>query len=277
MYVKRSIPFFMSVLTAVLCVVAIPPTRADFSLSQAQQAVNAFNSLNEGRGYYYNVSPDNGRFSLTTVQGGEQADLGAYSPLLGGGNMLKTFCVEPAVETATKQYGTLNYANNSTTTTSGDKLTVGAAYLYASFATGMLAGYAYDSPNYTNGKELSNAMHFLMDVYFLESPWVNWSNNDFLNGLLDVNSDKSFWEQAYDPGRYYEEIGDYSVFVMNNQDEYGSHRQDFLYLAGYDGQSSTVTPEPASLLILGVGMAGVFCVYRARKKQGTSRRDAGLC
>lgn len=251
-----------SLFLIVIFLVTSSITYADFVVEQAQNTVNAFNSLNDGKGYVYQVSPDKGRYNLTSAQGYEQANLGAYSSMTGGENFIKTFCVEPIVGTAPKQIGKLNYENNSSQTTSGHKLTLGSAYLYASFATGDLNGYNYLSPNYTNGKELSNAIQFLMGSIYD----INWYANDFLVGLLGIKDDQSYWEQVYDPGQYYDEIGDYSVFVMNNQDEYGTHRQDFLYLAEHES-GAAVTPEPASFLIFGAGLAGLALAGRLRKKR----------
>lgn len=196
--------FFTLVLTSAV--------RAEFVLEQTQNALNAFNSLNDGRGYYYSVSSGKGQWNMTTMSGYDQADFGAYSPLTGGDHFAKTFCVEPLVGTGARHYGTLNYENNSTTTTSGHKLTLGAAYLYTNYATGMLNGYDYSSGQSWQGENLTSAIQYLMGAIFDGS----WTSNDFLSALLDVNSDKSHWEQVYDPGQFYEDLGDYSVFVMNN-------------------------------------------------------------
>lgn len=241
-----------------------PMAYAEFIDLQAQKAVDEFNSLNNGQGYVYNVSPDNGRWSISTVDGYGQADFGAYSPKTSGNTYINTVCVEPIVGTAPKQIGKLNYENGSSKTTSGNALTLGSALLYTMFATGTLDGYDYDSPNYNNSNDLTQAIQFLMGSIYD----INWNANDFLSGLLDLNDDKSYWEQVYDPGQYYDEIGDYSVFVMNNQDESGTHRQDFLYLAAHSdagGSETATSPEPASLVLFGTGLGGLALSYRFRK------------
>jgi len=49
--------------------------------------------------------------------------------------------------------------------------------------------------------------------------WNNDStirNNSILRSLLSINSNKSYWLAPYDPDKLYTEIGNYSVFVMNN-------------------------------------------------------------
>lgn len=240
-------------------------THADFVNEQAQNAVSLFNSLNDGRGYYYTVSPADGTWGMTTVQGSGQADLSAYSPLVSGENFAKTFCVEPLIGTGARHYGQLNYDGSSTSTTSGNQLTLGAAYLYANFALGELSGYNYDTPSYNGSMELQGAIQYLIGADFNE----NWRSNSFLADLLGVNSDTSYWTQVYDPGQYYDELGDYSVFVMNNSDEYGTNTQDFLFLVAHEEESSggATTPEPASILIFGTGLAGLGLARRFRRKR----------
>lgn len=229
----------------------------------AQNAVNAFNNLNNGQGYFYSVAPDNGRYTLQTMAGHEQPDLGAYASSVSGPDFTKSFCVEPLVGTSPRQYGQLNYVNGTSTTKSGHSLTLGAAYLFSQFATGILDGYDYDSPEYYNGTDLTKAIQYLMGSVYNQS----WIGNEFLAGLLDVNDDQSHWSQIYDPGEYYDEIGDYSIFVMNNRSDDGSDRQDFLFLTGYEKNPGSATPEPATMLIMGLGLAGFAVARRGRKKR----------
>lgn len=241
-----------------------PIVYADFVSGQAQKAVDDFNSLNKGQGYVYRVSPFNGTWSMTTSSGYDQADFGAYSLKVAGDTFANTCCVEPIVGTGATHVGKLNYENNATTTTSGKALTLGSALLYSQFATGTLDGYNYESPNYDNGYVLTKAIQYLMGATYD----TNWSNA-FLSDLLEINSDKSYWTQIYDPGQYYDEIGDYSVFVMNNKDEYGTHVQDFLYLAAHEdtsGAGNAGTPEPASMLIFGAGLSGLALSFSLRKR-----------
>ncbi len=244
------------------------PTKihADFVTGQTQNVVDTFNSLNDGRGYYYTVSTSLGRWVMTNVEGYEQADFSAYGPSTSGENFAYSFCVEPIIGTGARHVSQLNYDGNSTKTSEGNALTVGAAYLYANFASGMLDGYDYESPSYYGDSDLIGSLHSVMGL----DDRLSWSTSEYLTAMLDVNPDQSYWEQTYDPGRFYDEIGDYSVFVMNNTDEYGTNTQDFLYLAGYEGgspETGSATPEPASMLIVGTGIAGLGLIGRRRKKK----------
>lgn len=256
-------------LTVALAISITTPVFADVFLDQTKNAVDMFNSLNNGQGYYYAHSPANGLNQLTTMSGADQADLSAYAPGLGGDNYLMTFCVEPIVGTAPRQYGKLNYENNRSTTVSGDSLTFGAAYLYAAFATGTLDGYNYGSASYVHNTELKNAIQALIGAIDI----LYWGSNDFLSDLLVINSDQSYWTQAYDPGRFYEEIGDYSVFVMNNEGEDGSHRQDFLFLVAHES-GSAATPEPGTMMICGLAIAGgIPLVLRYRRSRNRNEHE----
>lgn len=163
----------------------------------------------------------------------------------------------------------LDYKNNTSTTVNGDSLSIGAAALYAKYASGTLQGYVNEAET---TKQLLFAIRGAMETYSASYDYstYDWSTNMFLSYLLDINSDIDYWKQDYDPGKYYEEVGDYSVFVMHNIEGDGFHRQNLLYVAGNDGHSA-VTPEPASLLIVGLGVASALPIIRYRKK-GNSRR-----
>ena len=137
--------------------------------------------------------------------------------------------------------GTLNpyaYATDITgrtaTSSGGNPLTLGAAYLYKLFATGA-EGFDGDFRNpwagIPNGvldlRDLSYAIRSAMQVVNLVTQdtssayyYVNldWEKNYYTSLLLAENSDKNYWLQEYNFLERYDEIGDYCVFVMNMRD-----------------------------------------------------------
>lgn len=227
----------------------------------AQSIVNQFNAASGGSTMQFSYG-SNYEIKLTQRAGYGFADTSAYANgVTGGSNYYHTFCVEPTQGVSTNMSATLNYANNKSTTTSGHSLSVGAAYLYSQFAAGTLSGYTYtaSSARSTSNSYLRDAIRGLMGV-----STMNW-NNTFANVLLQINSDKSFWSQTYNPNTYYDVIGNYSVFVMTSYNSGGGAGQDFLYVA--KANPSSDVPEPASVLLWGLGSFGVLAARRRAKQR----------
>jgi len=261
------------------------------SSMDAQNTVNAFNGANGGAGYLFNVGPQtqftgiagytgaNGG-AVTMTSTGDAINTGAYNPLnasafttmqLGSGPRAADFAYNNGKLTA--GLAKLNYdaVNHTTSTSAGTALNVGAAYLYKVFATTDMG----DSfPGLADRELITGAVRFLMGDVTTINVWngnpmanwydtvtVSWDTNPYLQSLLSINSDKSYWESFYDPNAYYDEIGDYSIFVLNGilaeYDTPGGNiigwdfGYDFLYITPAMRQSAV--PEPASLSVLALG------------------------
>ncbi|GHT18747.1 hypothetical protein FACS1894189_7000 [Planctomycetales bacterium] len=242
----------------------------------AQSIVDAFNSANDGTGLHYTLgSSESGTVQLKNGGNYRFADTSAYhsnrgNDKLAANSFFYTFCVEPEVTAQTYGTATLNYTNGTTKTgRDGNPLTVGAAYLYTMFAT-------YVKPEfYSNTVALGSAIRFLIGDLGTGEDGTNWTNNVYLQNLAAINS-QDYWNQIYDPNSFYSEIGNYSVFVMDVQavlttgglyDQIDSvllDSQDFLYVANAAIPYSP-TPEPATMLIFGLGIAGLGLARRKRK------------
>lgn len=278
MGVKRIILYLPLALFALGCPMAVGQENLQ---QQAQAAVDAFNGLNGGYGYRFGTSTHTGTWELNTYSGTVTADLSAYSPLVAGSaDTWLSVCVEPGINPPGQTdgaYGQLSFANHSTSTDGNTvyKLTLGAALLYKQFATGQLAGFNYESLNYSEGENLEYAIQLLMG----SSNKTSWTGNAFLQYLNGIDSDHSHWMQTYDPGAYYDEIGYYGVFVVNSIDAYGypsvkTRQQDFLYLVGYSQQPyEVIVPEPSSIILFAGGLAGIAFFYRRRKKLGIRNEE----
>ncbi len=236
----------------------------------AYEIVSQVNALNDGKGIAYQTTTTYGAMRAFSADPSyDFADTSAYSRTAGtgGNNFFKSFCVAYSVNPIidTLSYGTLNYQNGKSTTSRGCSLNLGAAFLYKQFATGALGGvynYATDS----NSFDLRYAVQYLIG----DTNYTSWESNTFLQYLLTVNADKSFWYGSYDPGQYYNLIGDYSVFVLRVSDGTTSKSwQDHLYLAQ---ATSSSTPEPATLALWGLGSLGIAgSRYYRRRKSFTTR------
>ena len=222
---------------------------ADFN---AATFVSEFNAKNNGQGFRFTYTTVNGEAQLTQVSGTASIDLSAYnsSKSTGGTNYFRTFCNEPNQGVSSIYKGSLNYSNGVTKNSEGKAVKLGTAVLYSQFAAGTLANYAYtgtSSTRTTDAGLLKTALQATMGVTTVS----NWNSNKYLAQLLAINSSQSYWTGAYDPNKYYAEVGDYAVFAMNNYSSSGAAQQDFFYVtkANYDNG----VPEPATLLLWSVG------------------------
>ena len=257
-----------TVITMVLGVVLAGTAFADLS---ASDIVASFNSLNNNKGWRFTTPYSSGVAipELTTASNYDDANVTAYDPKTGGttsngASWFETFCLEPMAQVDTTGiYAKLNYNNNRTTTSEGSVLSLGSAYLYKMYATGTLAGFDYAGTSTDN--DILDAIRRITVNGFLHN---NWSNQ-FLTALLNIKNDKNYWLAAYDPGKYYDELGDYKVFVMNVTSIGGADRQDYLYLASTASPPPTNNdvPEPATLLLWTLGGIGAAGTTWARKRK----------
>ena len=238
--------------------------RADLTVGDI---VSQFNGLNGGRGYMFTYSSvsNEGQMKLT---GTTMPPTTAYASSTSGANYFNSYCVEEGTSiTNNAQYSAqLNYSGNSTKNSTGNALTLGAAYLYQQYAAGTPAGFNY-SNRAASAAALQSAMHILTT-----QPYTSWGNsNTFLNQLLAQNT-QAYWLQAYDPGTRYNEIGDYSVFVMQVKSITGTgDYQDFVYVAKVAGPPSNDVPEPATMLLwLTGGLSALGFGYAKKRRKMTS-------
>ena len=263
---KKLIKIFTPILLVLFFVTGERIVKADLNASQIATQINA---MNGGKGLVTTFNTNSLTTSesiFTTASGYANPDTSAYGSQAAGSNYFKSFCVEPNVYIYDneKVSMTVNYANGKTVTTSGLALTLGAAKLYKDFATMALGNYDYSNASgqlANNATQLTTAIHVLIGAATI----ANWSQNIYLSQLLAINSQQSYWTATYDPGRQYAEVGNYSVFVLNISDfTTGVDCQDHLFLVKTSGSSA---PEPASLILWGLGSLGVFGVSFARKRK----------
>jgi len=268
----------------------------------AQEAVNQFNALNNNTGFHFDdltngpVLIDNPNFGgytgvveLKTTGGYDSPDLTAY-----GGKGFLTFCVQPGQDvifTSSHYIAQLNYDGKYSSVVHRDQsqthLTVGAAFLYKEFVLGnldhLLSSYGNDADAF--GIAVGGSIRFLMGYDNQRVAWVvNNGNQDLDNKILiwllsryleltgipadtltasDIGDIIRYLESTYyEPDAFYDEIGYYSVFVMNVEHSPGNLSQNFIYLANMDDQP--YVPEPATVLLWTLGTVGMFCYSRKR-------------
>ncbi|MCL2117150.1 MAG: PEP-CTERM sorting domain-containing protein [Planctomycetaceae bacterium] len=207
----------------------------------AQTIVNQFNNLNWRFNY---ISSPAATYDLRTASG-TTPNLDAYRHY-NNGAYVSTFCVEPYNgPVSDNSLGRLNYSGGRTTvqTASGAglSLTVGAAYLYKLFLNPnndfeYITGFS-NSVDYNHA--ITNAVRYLMGY----TPGTDVAmHNTIRNYLLALNSDWNYWTSVYDPDKYYTEIGNFSIFVINTTVPGGGNGQDHLYIAR--AANPYVPPEP---------------------------------
>ncbi len=244
--------------------------------------VDEFNAMNNGKGLYYiaraNAYPDeiyieapsNHNVFPNWIWDAYDAKT---SGTMNGNFFFKSFCVEQSspVIWDLPTYGQTDYANNKTTTTSNNSLYLGIALLYKEYATGTLPGYDYVNPRYSS----SALQAFINGVLYGSAVSVFQQHNQFADYLMTLNGDIAHWTQIYDPNTRYDEIGDYSVFVLRTGlpasyiDGTGGKGgteldlQDVLYVMKCP---PSVVPEPASLALWGLLGLGIGGYARFRRK-----------
>ena len=252
----------------------------------AQTIVDAFNSMNNGTGFnYYPTNPaDVGIRFLSDVDMGNGStqvpNTNAYyysknNPFPDDGyfNNTASFITLEVGPNVSAAWGTntgrLNYDNGTSATWHGNTLKVGAAYLYQMLAT------TDDIDRYgTDGAEFAAAIRFLIGQPYLPGEQHTDWDNQYLQMLLTLNGDQDYWQLDYNPDAYYDEIGNYSIFVMNAIAPLARPlrllsfaNKDYLYIAeAANPYDPAVTPEPATMLMFGIGLAGLPFVRRLRKK-----------
>jgi hypothetical protein len=248
----------------------------------AMEVVNAFNGLNNGTGLHFRLEGSGHIFRVFNVgdpyyvslAGGtvyDFVDLGGYtrdpSTLL---QVFTTFgaavslTVNASAGTGTAKLNYNPYSGSTSTqyspslTNYNTTLSVGAAYMYTMYATEGMYGGPYANRGDNMSPSFYDAWATLTNQDRIRLPLgvSMWDDkNPYLQSLLSVNSDKSYWLSVYDPDKLYSEIGYYSVFTMVLKDSSGKDMKNMLYLAD---MHPAVIPEPETwaMMLLGLGMVG---------------------
>lgn len=230
----------------------------------ANEIYALFNAMNGGQGFRFSYEPSSPILTPISLPEYQNVNTDAYIDdrrgVVGtpGQAYFDSFCLAPNLPGLSDALGRINYdpVSGHSETSQGYVLTTGAAYLYKEFATSLtplgIAGNI-DSLNY------AVAIRALMGITSVS----DWTQNVYLNKLLNMNS-RMYWTQPYDASHRYDEIGDYSVFVLNVTDSNGNGQyQDFIYIA----YAISDVPEPAMLLLWTIGGLGLYGSSASRKRR----------
>ena len=127
-----------------------------------------------------------------------------------------------------------------------DPISIGTAYLYHHFASGTLKGYYYVDTY--RDERTKSAKDLQLMIWWLEDESTNFNKNNIFYTLLFNELGWSEAEMKDDNN------GAYGVMAMNLTLQDGRH-QDLLIK----------TPEPFTLLLLGLGLFGVMGIRRKFK------------
>jgi len=272
---------FSALLAVVFTVIGSGGLRAEFNVQQIQTQFNSMNSSNpNNQGYdflYYSQVAGN---SLQASSGTVRPNMSNYNTYASDrSSYFRSFCVNPTLTVSNGQryYGNLNIqADGTTRTVDNAVLSVGAAFLYKTYATQLptdAAPYNIFSDLHLENRsaQFEQALHYLMGLS--GAPDTIWNENVYLQFLTQQYPGKTrdYWTRDYSATQYYGEIGDYFVYVMNvnvrnANGTTGAAGQDFLYLASATWTTSGV-PEPATLLFWTLGGLGLACTSRTRSRR----------
>lgn len=191
---------------------------------------------------YFQDNFNGGEFNITPDESLQWAlnNYSAFAKVDGG---FESFCLEQNEYVslgASYEYKITAGAIRGGVTNSFDEISVGTAWLYKQFAAGTLNGYDYnkDLSRASSAKALQEAIWWLEDEIILSNP----SNNTFVKAVLD-NFNGEAAAKANNSGTY-------NVAVLNlySYDNAGN--------LVYNQDQLIITPEPATLLLLGITLVG---------------------
>lgn len=227
-------------------------------LSWTQAAVADTVTLTGGSGYGPYQTGSGGEFTFIP-SGSIAAFLSEYSAdiltqtrdVVLGSNNFQTFCLEfdehvSANGTYTAYLNDEAIEGGTAPGGAGDPLSIGVAYLYYEFAKGTLTGYDYTNPG-RSGATGSSADLLQQAIWFLEGE--GGSQNIFTAAAVSMFTDMS--------GAMADNNGAYRTAVLNLYNSDRSLAQDVLIVYPI--------PEPTTLLLLGLGLAGLAAVRRFKK------------
>jgi len=227
----------------------------------AMLSVAAFGNsvtLYQTSGYYSGVGGEFSAVSPDSIL--NPASLG-YSPLATASGGFQTFCVEFTEEFSpgtTYQYGISSAAISGGGAAGGahlvgstwmDPVSIGTAWLYRQFATGVLSGYNYGAGRGTSAGALQDA------VWYLEGEQPTVGTGSFFVNLAETTLGMSLAGIEADAN------GLYGVSILNLGDISGNPEfpnQDQLVLTpGYQATTGDVADGGTTIAMLGGALLGL--------------------